>query len=338
MGVHRMQMATFNTAPCLPIQDGVERMHDGAMVRYQSISFEGDATLSGRGVREMPGVKDSEGVVSIPESTGPASRESEKHGITISLVIPTKDKMKHLSRSLPTMARLGFDEVIVVDSSKVERELVGAACKENGVTYHFCDTDRLGARNLGAKLSRSDWVAICDDDIVFESFDLDRFRELAAGLDFFFGGWGVKPKVHYAWIFRRAFFLETLRGYDRDITGGDDLDITLRAGELGRGADAFQLGLYKTVTIGLDIQKDYPQKWIRNKVLYSITLFPLLMRHKQLIPNVMTSDVWRVLRIAHGEPAGRVAFESFIDRAALAFSPVYYVMKRRSRKRCDDGL
>jgi hypothetical protein len=150
-----------------------------------------------------------------------------------------------------------------------------------------------------------------------------------------YGGWGEKPTEHYAWIFRRDFFVKKVQGYDLEITGGDDLDITLRSKELGSGSDVFKAGIYLTETIGLDIAKDYPNKWMKNKVHYSLTVFPLVMRHKRLILNVIKSDAWRAQRILKGEPFLRIVFESFIDRAGLLYSPLYFLIQRLGRKKVD---
>ncbi len=263
-----------------------------------------------------------------------------KESPSLSLVIPTKDKLGYLSRTIPLSSKIGFDEIIVVDASTKEAKEIEALCQRYGARYVWADLDRLAARNYGACLSTTSWVAICDDDIIVHEFDLERFSSLASGLDFMFGGWGERPTEHYAWIFRREFFLNTLRGYDLDITGGDDLDITLRSKRKGEGADAFKAGIYRTETIGLDIAEDYPNKWIRNKVHYSLTILPLLLRHKALIPTIFKTDVWRFQRILRKEPAMKVLFEGFIDRAGLVYSPLYFLMARskakgRDRDPCD---
>ncbi|OPY29978.1 MAG: Glycosyl transferase family 2 [Methanomassiliicoccales archaeon PtaU1.Bin030] len=252
---------------------------------------------------------------------------------TLSLVIPTMDKYGYLSRTLIHSTTQGFREVIVVDSSIKEKKEIEELCKKYHVRLIQADMDRLEARNYGAFVSNSEWVAICDDDVIIHQFDMQKFSALAAQSDFFYGGWGEKPTENYAWIFRRRFFLDILKGYDGNITGGDDLDITLRSKRLGRGVDAMAADLYRTETIGMDIFKDYPSKWIRNKVHYSLTIFPLYCRHKHLIPNIFMSDGWRLNRIMKGEPPLKVLYEGFIERAGLIFSPLYYLLHRgRGRK------
>lgn len=245
-------------------------------------------------------------------------------------MIPTKEKMDHLQRTLPSSAALGFDEVLVVDSSTNEKEAIEDLCKTTGARYVFAAVDRLKARNLGAKLASSDWICIADDDIIFNKFDFSKFQELAQGVDFMIGGWGMNPGAHYAWIFRRKFFLETLKGYDPLITGGDDLDITLRARKVGKGVAVYDKGLYESEAIGMKIAEDYPSKWIKNKVLYSLTFFPLLLRYPWLIKRMILVDAWRVRRIRSGEPAARVLFESFMDRAGTVYGPLYYLIRKRT--------
>ena len=247
---------------------------------------------------------------------------------TLALVIPTKDKLEHLRQTLPTNASLGFDEIIVIDSSTKDKEGVEGLCKKSAVKYVFEKLDRLGARNRGAELASTEWVAISDDDIIFKRFDLSKFSELARNADFMRGGWGAKPGENYAWIFRRDFFLNTLKGYDPLITGGDDLDITLRAQKLGKEVYVFGSGLYESEAIGLGIAKDYPEKWIRNKALYALTCFPLMRRHPFLIKGFLMRDLWRARRMTKGEPVARILFESFIDRAGAIYSPAYYLLKR----------
>jgi glycosyltransferase involved in cell wall biosynthesis len=263
------------------------------------------------------------------------TEEAEGHGpVKVALVIPTKDKLAHLAKTLPRNSRLGFDEVIVVDSSISERKAVEELCAANGARYHFAPLDRLGARNGGVGLSTADWVCVLDDDILLTRFDMARLREVGKDLDFMIGGWGGNRESQYAWIFRRDFFLDVLHGYDPDITGGDDLDITLRAQKLGKGVMALEANLYESQALGLDIAKDYPERWIRNKVLYSLTFYPLLRRHPHLVTRFLLSDGWRAKRMLKGESPARLLFESFIERAGLVYSPAYsLVRKRRGPKR-----
>jgi len=251
---------------------------------------------------------------------------------TVALVIPTKDKLDHLQKTLPSAMALGFDEVLVIDSSTAQKQDTEDLCRNAGARYVFAAVDRLRARNLGARLAASEWICIADDDIVFKKFDFSKFQELSQDVDFMIGGWGTNPGAHYAWIFRRDFFLETLGGYDPLITGGDDLDITLRARKLGRGITVYDKGLYESEAIGMRIAEDYPTRWIKNKVLYSLTFFPLLWRYPWLVKRMILVDAWRLRRIARGEPLGRVLFESFIDRAGTVYGPLYFFIRKRAVK------
>ncbi|MCJ7606429.1 MAG: glycosyltransferase family 2 protein [Thermoplasmata archaeon] len=257
---------------------------------------------------------------------GPGAR------ITVSLVVPTMDKLSYMSQTLPTNASLGFDEIIVIDSSRKERDQVRALCEKHGAMYVFEELDRLAARNRGAELASSDWVCICDDDVIIRSLDFERFRSLAAeGLDYMQGGWGQGADSHYAWIFRKGFFVDTLEGYDPEITGGDDLEITLRSQELGKGRMVYGSGLYETETIGLDIARDYPGRWIRNKVLYALTYYPLMRKHPSVALNFIKSDAWRMKSMLKGASPARVAFEGFIERAGLVYSPLYCALRKRRK-------
>ena len=257
---------------------------------------------------------------------------ADKRTLSVALVIPTKDKLQHLEKTLPTNSRLGFDELIVLDSSTRDKQGVEHLCRKLRVRYEFAPVDRLGGRNMAAELAHTDWVCICDDDVLFTRFDLDRFAELVQGIDFMYGGWGGKPGAHYAWIFRRDFFLNTLKGYDPLITGGDDLDITLRAKEAGKGIWVFDKGVYESEAIGLNIAKEYPDKWIRNRALYALTSFPLIWRHKFLVKSVLAADVWRLRRVSKGESLGRAVLEGIIDRSGIVYSPLYYLIQSRKRR------
>jgi len=252
---------------------------------------------------------------------------------SIALIIPTMDKSEHLRKTLPRNAALEFDEIIVVDSSKKEREQVETLCRSFGVRYVFIETDRLRARNAGVSMATCDWVMICDDDIILTKFDKQLFHKLAQKCDFMFGGWGRNAECHFAWIFRRDFFLDVLKGYDPIITGGDDLDITLRATKHGRGMFVYGIGLYESEAIGLDISRDYPSKWIKNKVLYALSWYPLIRRHPFLIRNFLLSDAWRLKNILkRRQPAIRTLFESFIDRSGAIFSPIHFLILKSKRK------
>ena len=252
---------------------------------------------------------------------------------TVALIIPTMDKLGYLKQTLPQAASIGFDEVIVIDSSLKEKEAVESLCKTVGAKYVFTASDRLRARNLGARLATEDWVCIADDDVLLKKFDFAKFQELAQDADFMIGGWGKIPGAHYAWIFRRNFFLDVLKGYDLLIAGGDDLDITLRAEQSGKGFQVFDKGLYESEAIGLKIAMDYPSKWIRNKALYALTMFPLVRRHPFLVRNLILADAWRLKRLRKGEGIGRLVFESLIERMGLVYSPAYYLLTKSRMNR-----
>ena len=191
------------------------------------------------------------------------------------LVIPTKDRSYHLGRRLPVWDRLGFEEVIVVDSSKdpVHRKANEEACRRSGVRYIYADVNRSRARNLGAQAARGGWVFFEDDDLWgYATFHREVMDRYATKYD-----WLTARESQVLHIFNREFFLR-LGGFRENLVLGEDEDLALRAKAQGTGGPTE--GLFEGVGFEpneIERGMDFTRR-LSNYMEYSFTLWEYLDR------------------------------------------------------------
>lgn len=134
------------------------------------------------------------------------------------------------------IAKQGFDEVIVVDSSSPgQRYKNEELCRELGVKYHYRAANRQEARNFGAEMAKGEWVWFRDDDVKLIDAGLESLREEIASKECDF----VHAAAKAVWIFRRDFFLE-IGGFDTKLCLFDDYDMAFRARKYGKGCKLSQ--------------------------------------------------------------------------------------------------
>jgi len=170
---------------------------------------------------------------------------------TVSVVIPTMDRYEILKQSLPLIVKHGFDEVIVVDSSRSDqRKMNEELCRKLGAKYYYKAANRQEARNFGVEKAKGEWVWIRDDDVKLIDAGLETLREKMASKDHDFIHAGA-----FVWIFRREFFLK-IGGYDTKLCLYDDYDISFRAKKYGR-----ECKLSKPIGLSGEFEKSVRMHW-----------------------------------------------------------------------------
>src|SRR2546428_2542676 len=158
----------------------------------------------------------------MPAETGPR---------IASAVIPTLNRRLLLERRLPVICSAGFDEVIVVDSTRSSREIekTRELCLRLGATYVQRKIGRSAARNLGASIASTEWIFFCDDDgYVVSRVSRERLREATQRYD------ALVFANHLIWIFRQQFFAR-LGGYKSNLVGGGGDESSPGGPPSGRG-------------------------------------------------------------------------------------------------------
>jgi glycosyltransferase involved in cell wall biosynthesis len=191
--------------------------------------------------------------------------------MSIAVVIPTKDRFWALRQLIPSVAKAGYDEVIVVDSSGEEQQVLNETlCHAFGIRYVFIEANREEARNLGAGMAASEWIYFLDDDgLIPKRINKETLPKSA---DFISEG-----SEDLIWTFRREFFLK-IGGYDETLCIGDDADITSRARAAGR-AGILPKGLMLEASIVKRLPSDDVVDLFRNSFLYGSSKFAYFSKH-----------------------------------------------------------
>src|SRR3989442_10992122 len=145
----------------------------------------------------------------MPAETGPR---------IASAVIPTLNRHLLLERRLPVICSAGFDEVLVVDSTRSSREIekTRELCLRLGAPYVQRKIGRSAARNLGTSIASTEWIFFCDDDgYVVSRGSRQRLREATQRYD------ALVFANHLIWIFRQQFFARLGGDKSNLLAGGD---------------------------------------------------------------------------------------------------------------------
>lgn len=242
------------------------------------------------------------------------------------LVIPTLNRYPILAARLPKMATVGFDEILVVDSTKsgTDVERTRTLCARTGAEYIHESCGRSRARNLGASYAEGRWILFCDDDgYVVSRLDRERLSHLPSEVDF------LTLEGHLAWMFRRDFFLQ-IGGYDEGLVAGEDDELTRRAFRLGHRASADGI-----VTGAVQSLSESELAWdrfrrLRNHFEYGITALAFASRHPSR-GSVLRASFRKALALGKGESPYGLVFRiagSILLIIGLLGSPIYYVKYR----------
>jgi hypothetical protein len=173
---------------------------------------------------------------------------------TIAVITTCKGRLHHLKQTLPAMAALRPDELIVVDYSCPQRagEWVKANVPDARVVYNpGAYGFNLGrARNLGATAANSEWLLFVDADVLVKPGLIETLR---AGIQHgtFYSPQpvsGANPQLFGSFCCRARDFL-TVRGYDEVIEGWgfEDHDLSGRLRLLGLREAHYSSNLLDTI-------------------------------------------------------------------------------------------
>jgi len=241
-----------------------------------------------------------------------------------SAVIPTLNRRLLLERRLPVICSAGFDEVIVVDStrSSQETEKTRELCLRLGATYVQRKIGRSAARNLGASIASAEWVFFCDDDgYVVSRVSRERLREATQRYD------ALVFADHLIWIFRKQFFAR-LGGYKSNLVAGEDDDITRRA--LSSGRVGLAEGIVQGHIIPLNSVERHSDQWrrLRNHLEYGMTMAIFALEHPSP-KSVILASVRRMRQIAKSgeETAGVKVAGILMLGLGIALTPTHLVYR-----------
>jgi glycosyltransferase involved in cell wall biosynthesis len=171
----------------------------------------------------------------------------------VSIIIPTKNSARTLDKCLASIKEQSYKniEIIVVDNNSTD-ETKEIAKKYTDKVFN-CGPERSAQRNFGAKQAQGVYLLIHDSDIYFnmgsvkeavelsekENCDAIILPEKSVGIGFW-----TKVKA-----FERSFYVgndyleaarffkkevyDKLGGYDKNLTGPEDWDLTIRLRQAG---------------------------------------------------------------------------------------------------------
>jgi mycofactocin glycosyltransferase len=243
----------------------------------------------------------------------PPSRRGPGEGVTI--VVPVYGDAERLARCLAALA--GETPVIVVDDGSPDSASIAVVAERFGARYvrHPVNRGAAAARNTGLELVATPLVAFLDSDCVppagFPGGLLDHLADPAVGLVapriVSLGGqagriaayerchsaldMGSQPsRVRpYSWVWyvpSAAMVARRValgRGFDEDLTLGEDVDLVWRLHDAG-----WQVRYDPRTQVAHHDRID-PVAWYRRRVAYNESVAPLLRRHPERVPALFVS-------------------------------------------------
>ena len=160
---------------------------------------------------------------------------------SIALITTCKGRLQHLRETLPLMAAQGADEVVVVDygcpdgtGDWVEREFPGVRVVRVTDDPGFCLPR---ARNAGARVATSDWLAFVDADVRLAAGWVGWLREHLEDGRFYRASAvaGVRDLETFGTAVCPRHAFEAIGGYDEALRGwgGEDIDLYARLSQVG---------------------------------------------------------------------------------------------------------
>lgn len=103
----------------------------------------------------------------------------------ISAVIPTRNRVSYLSRTLQTLLNQTRppDEILVIDASddKSEVERMKTYFEGCSIQWYYSPPSVCVQRNIGIRNASGEWIFLCDDDIELESDYIQKLESYASG-------------------------------------------------------------------------------------------------------------------------------------------------------------
>jgi len=233
----------------------------------------------------------------------------------VTIIVPVHGRADRLERCLAALS--GGQPTIVVDDGSPDGAAIAAVAERFGARYarHRENRGASAARNTGVELAETPLVAFLDSDCVpppgFPEELLDHLADPALGL--------VAPRIvsagesagriaayerhrspldmgpnpslvrPFAWVWyvpsaAMVARREALgRGFDEDLTLGEDVDLVWRLHDAG-----WQVR-YDPRTRVAHRDRVEPWSWYRRRVAYNESVAPLLVRHPQRLPALFVS-------------------------------------------------
>ena len=243
----------------------------------------------------------------------PPARGHQTEEVTI--VVPAYGDAERLARCLAPMA--GKVPVIVVDDGSPDGAAIAAVAARLGARYvrHARNRGAAAARNTGLELAATPLIAFLDSDCVppvgFPGELLDHLGDPAVAL--------VAPRIvslpgqagriaayerchsaldmgpdpsrvrPYSWVWYVPSAAMVARrdalgrGFDEDLTLGEDVDLVWRLHDAG-----WQVR-YDPRTHVAHQDRIEPRAWYRRRVAYNESVAPLLQRHPERVPALFVS-------------------------------------------------
>lgn len=257
-------------------------------------------------------------VVSTPESAllarrlldgnlaDPVLDNIEVNPLTLTVVVPVRDRTEQLDRCLASLADL---RVVVVDDASADRAAVAAVAKRHGASVIALERNLgpAGARNAGLARVKTPLVAFVDSDVVVRSSSLlmlarhlgdpdvalvapavvgkprserprwfERYDAAASSLDLGRAGYRVQPGAAVAWLPSACLVgrIEMLGdGFDPSMRVGEDVDLVWRLDTAG-----VIVRYDPTVTASHDVRATVGS-WLGRKFVYGTGGADLAARH-----------------------------------------------------------
>ncbi len=167
------------------------------------------------------------------------------------IVIPTKNSEPTISRLLKSVENQTYRRIttVVVDNASGDR--TAEIARSLGSPILFAGPERSAQRNIGPRFAPSEFLFFVDSDMILppalvadcvesiEGFDALIVPESTLGTSFLArtrrferDAYGACGLFEYAIFFRRHVF-EKIGGYDKEITGVEDLDIQAKLNACG---------------------------------------------------------------------------------------------------------
>jgi len=298
---------------------GGEVVLGGSPPRLLTLSSRGaellDGWLAGRPVGEGPAERllarrllDA-GLVHPDPPTQPHA------GAELTIIVPVHERADQLARCLGALTP--GPPTIVVDDGSPDGAAIAAVAERFGARYvrHSENRGASAARNTGLELAETPFVAFLDSDCIpppgFPGGLLDHLTDSAVGLvapRIVSSGehagriaayercrssldMGPRPSLvrPFAWVWyvpsaAMVARREALgRGFDEDLTLGEDVDLVWRLHDAG-----WQVR-YEPCTRVAHHDRVEPWAWYRRRVAYNESVAPLLVRHPERLPALFVS-------------------------------------------------
>lgn len=170
--------------------------------------------------------------------------------MSITAITVCKGRLEHLRATLPTLAQMGLERVILVDADCPEH--CGAWVREHHASVHVERTasgtpfNLSAARNLGARAATSQWLLFVDADILLHH-EFSEWAQASLVRNSFYRAApvaGAPPAGTAGTVLVERNNFEAIGGYDDVIEGygGEDDDLYVRLSMAGATPRSLPVG------------------------------------------------------------------------------------------------